>query len=193
MKDVNENIVKTGDVLLEESGGGSGGGRKSFRSFTLWEMPSRYNGKGYQYSLDGKKHLFAWADVEQSVKLSIKELPKEFVFSFYHGMCGFDSYSRGNRVSEILGDSNWKEKTISENDVSVFKKLQRLKLSSIEDVRKNLDMFTTAKYIPNRLISSVIRLAGGERAVMVNGELGMAMFEDMLAFQSIVHSMQERT
>lgn len=191
MKDVNGNIVKAGDVLLEETGGGSGGGMKSFRSFTLWEMPSRYDGQGYHYSLDGSKYLFAWADINESVKLPIKELPKDFVFSFYHGMGNFDSYSEGTIISEIIEDSNWKEKSINASDVSSFTKLSRLKLSSIDDVRKNLDVITTAKYIPNSVISSVIRLAGYKQAVMINGELGLVMFKDMLLFQSIIHTLRE--
>jgi len=191
MKDVNGNPVKVGDLLLEETGGGYSNG-KLLRSFTLWEMPNRYNGQGLQYSLDKTSHEFCWADVNKSIKISVKELPKDFLFSFYHGMDDFDSYSKRNTVTDILGDSNWKEKSINPNDVSSFKKLSRLKLASIEDVRKNLNLFTKAKYIPNSVVASVIRLAGGKEAVMVNGELGFAMLEDTLTFQSIVYGMQDR-
>jgi len=191
MKDVNGISVKVGDLLLEETGGGYVDG-KDLYSFTLWEMPSGYDGEGFQYSLDGSKHLFAWANVDNSIKLSSKELPKDFMFSFYHGMSDFDSYSKGNSVLGILENSNWKEKSISGEDVSRFKKLLKLRLSSIEDVKKNVELFSTAEHIPNRIVWDVIRLAGRDRAIMVNGELGMAMFEDMLTFQKIIYGLQER-
>lgn len=192
LKDINGNIVKVGDVLLREKGGGSGGGMRSFRSFTLWEMPTRYDGHGYHYSLDGSKHLFAWAWVNDSIKLSINELPKKFVFSFYHGMGDFHSYSKGDSVSEILGDSNWKERCIEKNDVLVFSKLLKLKLSSIDDVRKNIDLFVLARYIPKKIVLDVICLAGGSPARVVNGELGIATLEDTLIFHSIIYGMRER-
>lgn len=119
MKDKNGNKVKPGDILMVQNGGMTYQDKFS-PWFELWEMPSRYEEQGIRYGLDGKPYEYAYAFLEESVKIVNSELPDRFLYSFYHGMDGFMSTTTEGSVIEIINKSDWKERIITESDVKNY-------------------------------------------------------------------------
>lgn len=188
-KDKNGNTVNTGDVLISWWCGSD-----EEDTFSIWEMPKTIDGHGYQYSLDGTKSKGAWFWAEESIKIpEVIEL-EDFFFSFRHGMNSFDISKEGQKKSKgilsFLSNSNWSEKRISIGDIESYTTLQTIVLKTMDDVVNNLELLKS-RYVPHNVIVSVLRIFGGQESTVINGELGIARFDDMLNYSYILAVLSE--
>lgn len=140
-KDMLGNRVKAGDVLIEVGVDYGFDGEKDTFGVTVWEMPKRYDGGGISYRIGKIKNKFYYARLEQSIKIDTSAMPEGFIFSFYNGMYEFDSYVNTTDVLEVINNSNWKTFEILSEKVERYNKLDKLKITSIEDIKENIDLF----------------------------------------------------
>lgn len=189
MEDRLGNSVKPGDVLLQlYRGSGDSTGKGYTHWMQLWEMPEHYDGHGYNYNMDGSKYSFAWVDLKYSIKVDLATMPEGFEYSFKHGMGSIRSKIEEGSVVELIENSNWKQNEILQEDVEKHLYLSSLEINTIEDIYKNAEFIQSCKTIPNRLLNKVLKVYNHERATIHNGEIGLAMIQDSLAFSSIIHS-----
>ncbi len=56
-------------------------------AITIFEVPEILDGRGNIYTIDNNKKYYYWATIQNAIKININVVPKNFMFSFYHGMC----------------------------------------------------------------------------------------------------------
>ena len=195
MKTIDNAEVKEGDVLLEIGRGYEYDGEKKTFAIKLWELPKCDDGSGYEYNIDGKKSQYWWASVSNSYKVNLDIFPKEFRFSFYHGMSGLNTTIENGTVEELINSSNWKDKMICEKQVSHYNNLTVLKIHSINDIKNNINILSTKGYVPRSLMMSVFK-AVSEKATNPDfgnfkGEIGIAGMCDMFKYMAIIEHFKE--
>ena len=117
--------IKRGDVLLQLScGGGWNINGKPATPITLYECPyiPEFDGHGFIYNILGEKSKMSWVDLSKSLIIDFSIFPKEFKYSFYHGMWRFASTENSGSVENIINSSNWREAIITKEAVAKFKK-----------------------------------------------------------------------
>ena len=120
MKDMIENEIKAGDILLEVAMEGSGwkylkdGSTVPTHSITLWELSLRDgkpDGHGYQYTQEGKKHLCAWYRLDMSIKMNFNLFDTELKELFYHGVHRLETtiLDKNADLKTLIDNSDWKD------------------------------------------------------------------------------------
>lgn len=110
MKDLLGNEVVKGDILLELDRGCGSFDKSDYKyHLKLWEKPKSDKGSGFEYNIDGKKHKYWWASVENSIKIDPDLMPDGFIYSFKHGMSEISSKIETGTLIELIENSNWKE------------------------------------------------------------------------------------
>ena len=180
------NEVKPGDVLIEPTGGNPFNDDTYKCSIRIWEMPETYDGHGYDYSIDGQKHKFAWASVRNSFKVDFSSLPKEFQYSFKHGMERIYSKHSTGTAEEIIKNSNWKIYEIQKEKVDRHFYLKTLKIETMEDLKANVHELSKGGYIPGNIVDKTLELVGVNNAIPHNGEIGLAALNDHFAFSAAI-------
>lgn len=192
MKDLLGNEVTTGDILLEISGGyGSLDGSAYRYHVTLWEMPERYDGHGYHYSIDGTKHIFAWASVGSSIKVDMSLMPEGFEYSFKHGMSDIYTKIKNDVLLEIIENSDWKNHEVKKEEVERFEFLKTLKIEKLEDIVSNIEELKKDGYVPYEIVAKVLELTEVGRARVNNGEIGIAGMYDYMHYHAIIESISK--
>lgn len=102
------NEVFVGDILVASTGGAHTEDG-DFTTYTVWEMPHDYDGHGWTYSKDGSRHKFAWAYLNESVKLPSGM--DDFIEAFKHGLGRLVVKSEFDEctLKEIVEKSDWKK------------------------------------------------------------------------------------
>lgn len=179
--------VDVGDILVEECGWGP------YTMYNVWEMPPCFDGHGIKYNIEGKKYMFAWASAKSATKLDVALLPEEFVFSFHHGMGDINApniYQKED-IYTIIKFSNWKEKMITQDDVDKYIAASKIKLNSFMDIYDNWDILFAGKYLPADAGVELLQLFKITSAPIINGELGLAIFQDHLRLYGIYHTLAD--
>ena len=186
--DLLQNEVQSGDVLLELRMGHYRGCDYEY-PMKLWEMPERFDGHGYLYSIDGSRHLFAWADAGSALKIDMSLMPEGFEYSFKHGMSDVWSKIKEGTLLELIENSNWKNLEIKKEQVDRFEFLKTLEINSIDDIKANIEELRKGGYIPPEIVSKVLKIGGVGRTLVHNGEIGIAGMHDDFKFVAIIESM----
>ena len=190
------NEVKTGDVLLELGRGwGSLIGSDYKYHLKLWEMPERFDGHAYEYSIDGTKHIFAWAYAGNAVKVDMSLMPDGFEYSFKHGMSDISSKIETGPLLEIIENSDWKEHEVKKEQVERFDFMKTLKIETINDIVANIDELKKPGYVPHEIMDSVLKAVniGKTNPDFGNfkGEIGMAYYYDMMHYKAIIEAISQ--
>jgi hypothetical protein len=186
------NEVKTGDVMLELGRGfGSLTGSDYKHHMMLWEIPEKFDGHAYEYSIDGSKHIFAWASIRNAVKVDMSIMPKGFEYSFKHGMSNIDSKIENGTLFEIIENSNWKDHEVKKEQVERFEFMKTLKIDTIDDLKANIDELKKGGYVPHKIVSKVLELTGIGRTPVHNGEIGIAGMYDHMHYQVAIASIEK--
>lgn len=76
------------DIYFQVKGHGNhySGGYQIMYNVYLLPKQKYLTGTGVQYSLFGEKEYFKWVNPSVSISIPESELPKEFVYSFKHGL-----------------------------------------------------------------------------------------------------------
>lgn len=194
MKDLIGNTVKPGDILLEIGRGGSfGGGTSPSYSMKLWQKPSSNDGSGYIYDIDGTRSKFWWASVHESIKIDMSTMPDGFEYSFKHGMSNLSSSIKNGTINELIETSNWNERRIIPSQVDGYLRKKELKLSSIDDIKKNIGILSDNNYTPREVMVQVMRLVGAKEAPVHNGEIGLASMYDHFHYWAIIEQFKKDT
>jgi hypothetical protein len=192
MKDLLGNEVKTGDILLELGRGlGSLSGSDYKYHLKLWEMPERFDGHAYYYSIDGTKHIFAWADVKSAVKVNLSLMPDGFEFSFKHGMSDIASKIEQGTLLELIENSDWKQHKVKKEEVERFEFMKSLKIYKLEDIVTHIEELKKGGYVPHEIVSKVLDLIGVGRTRVKNGEIGIAAMYDQMHYQTIIETISK--
>ena len=192
MKDLIGNEVKAGDILLELGRGwGSLDGSEYKYHLKLWEMPETFDGHAYYYSIDGTKHIFAWAHVGNAVKVDMNLMPDGFEFSFKHGMSDISSKIEEGTVWEIIENSDWKQHEVKKEEVERFEFMKSLKIEKVEDIVSNIEELKKGGYVPHEIVSKVLELTGIGRTRVNNGEIGIAGMYDQMYYQAIIETISK--
>jgi hypothetical protein len=193
MKDLLGNEVKTGDILLELGRGwGSLSGSDYIYHLKLWEMPERFDGHAYCYSIDGTKHIFAWARVGNAVKVDMSLMPDGFEFSFKHGMSDISSKIEQGTLLELIENSDWKQHEVKKEEVERFEFMKSLKIEKVEDIVSNIEELKKGGYVPHEIVSKVLELTGVGRVRVNNGEIGIAGMYDQMHYQAIIETISKK-
>lgn len=197
MKDKLDNKVVTGDVMLEIGRGFDSASPRNY-FMNLWEVPENYdNCHGFQYNIDGKKYLFAWANLKDSYKVDISLFPKSFKFSFYHGMDHIQTTLEDGEVLDLINKSDWKEKIILVSKVEQFAVREKIIINSIEDIKNNIKELVKEGYVPHELMTSVLKVAKVNKTNPdfgnFKGEIGLAYYNDMLHYHAIINMVELNT
>jgi len=188
------NEVKTGDVLLELGRGwGSLTGSEYKYHMQLWEMPKKFDGHAYEYSIDGSKHIFAWASTKNSIKVDMSTMPCGFEHSFKHGMSDISSKIENGTLDELIENSNWKEREVKKEQVARFEFMKTLEINTIDDLKANIDELTKGGYVPSKIVSKVLELSGIGRAAIHNGEIGIAGMYDQMHYHAVIEAIKKET
>lgn len=183
------NEVKTGDVMLELGRGqGSLTGSDYKYHMILWEMPKKFDGHAYEYSIDGSKHIFAWASTKKAIKVDMSTMPEGFEYSFKHGMSNISTKIENGTLVELIENSNWKNSEVKKEQVERFEFMKTLEINTIDDLRANIDELKKGGYIPHKIVSKVLELAGIGRAPVHNGEIGIAGMYDHMHYQAVIEA-----
>lgn len=192
IKDIMGNKVKAGDILLELGRGwGSLSGSDYKYHLTLWEMPETFDGHAYYYSIDGTKHIFAWAHVRNAIKVDMSLMPDGFEFSFKHGMSDISSKIEQGTLLELIENSNWKQHEVKKEEVERFEFMKSLKIEKIEDIYNNIEELKKGGYIPHEIVSKVLEITGAERVRVNNGEIGIAGMYDQMHYRAIIENISK--
>jgi hypothetical protein len=191
MKDMNGNIVKPGDVLIEFGRGGGCDKNGSYESIKVWEVSKINDGRGIEYGTDGSKIEYWRVNVKNSIKLNTDNLPKGFLYSFYHGMSDLNCKNTKGTIQKIIDNSDWLKKKVSEKKVNKYNKdltiANNLKIRSIDDFKKNFNVIKKLSVFPNNLIEDIFIVHGIKMPVEHSGELGLMWLE----IQSILISIMK--
>lgn len=138
--------------------------------------------KGYQFNEDGNKYVFYWAEPDEAKVYDSKDLPKDLLYSFRHGVCDF-------KVPDDKGD-NWTPEDL------IYTKVDRKRLATLRKVKKALPDVKTLDefwklyplikqcgYVSIEMVDTLFGLIQLPRTPMYNGELGMAWAQDVANFQ----------
>lgn len=191
MRDLLGNKVKVGDILLELGRGWSFDDSGFEYHLKIWQKPSGNDDYGFEYSIDGKKHKFWTADVEDSVKIDMSIMPDGFEFSFKHGMSNIASKIEEGTALELIENSNWKQHEVTKEQVERFKFMQSLKIEKLEDIFSNIEELKKDGYVPHEIVSKVLELTGVRRTLVNNGEIGMAWVCDQVHYQDIIKNISK--
>lgn len=188
MKDAVGNEVNAGDILLEYNTG-----RRPDNypySNRLWEMPEYFDGHAYFYTIDGSRHLYAWASIHSSEKIDISSMPDNFEFSFKHGMSDIYSKIEYGTPLEVVENSNWKEHEVKGEEVEQYEFIKTLQIETIDDIVKNAHALSKG-YIPTEVVSKVLSIAGVGMSKVTNGEIGIAGMSDLLHYRMIIEALKQ--
>jgi len=190
------NEVKSGDVLLELGRGwGCLSGRDYVYSMKLWEMPDNFDGHAYRYSIDGGKHIFAWAHVGNAVKVDMSIMPEGFEYSFKHGMSDLSSKIQEGTLLELIENSDWREHEVKKEQVERFEFMKTLKINGIEDVIKNIDELKKPGYVPREIMYGVLNAVKIPKTNPdfgnFRGEIGIAYYYDLIHYKAIIEALSE--
>lgn len=192
MKDLLGNKVKTGDILLELGRGFGSLGVSDYKySLKIWEMPEKFDGHAYCYSIDGTKHIFAWAHIESAVKLDMSLMPEGFEFSFKHGMSDIASKIEQGTLLELIENSDWKQHEVKKEEVERFEFIKSLKIEKVEDIVSNIEELKKGGYVPHEIVSKVLDITGIGTTPVNNGEIGIASMYDQMHYQSIIETISK--
>lgn len=192
MKDLLGNKVKTGDILLELGRGFGSLGVSDYKySLKIWEMPEKFDGHAYCYSIDGTKHIFAWAHIESAVKLDMSLMPEGFEFSFKHGMSDIASKIEQGTLLELIENSDWKQHEVKKEEVERFEFIKSLKIEKVEDIVSNIEELKKGGYVPHEIVSKVLDITGIGTTQVNNGEIGIASMYDQMHYQSIIETISK--
>lgn len=181
------NEIKPGDILLELGRGrGSLNGSDYKYHLKLWEMPEIYDGHAYYYSIDGTKHIFAWANVGNAIKVDMSLMPEGFEFSFKHGMSDIASKIEKGTVFELIENSNWKQHAVKKEEVERFEFMKSLKIEKVEDIASNIEELKKGGYVPREIVSKVLEVAGVAMTRANNGETGIAEMYDLMHYRGVI-------
>ena len=123
------------DILLENTG--SSGDMQRIR---VWEIPENYCGLGYEYDITGKKHSFAWARVGDSMVLHKSDMPLGFEYSFKHGMNTIYSSIGEGEPKEIIENSDWEDRLISQDDLKLYDFLKNIEVTSKKHIIELIEL-----------------------------------------------------
>jgi hypothetical protein len=192
MKDKNGIMLKTGDLMAEVVGCSSVS-RKSFSSVKLWEVPKIRDGRGIEYTSEGKKTHFYWADASEAIKLNHKKLPEGFVFAFRHGLNDIDIEDglMSLDIHEAIAKSDWKENALTPEIVEEMKVISDIKIISLVDVAEKWDSIFCSARVPHQVVKKIMELVEYKCAVPVNGEIGIAALQNDLAFFDVYKTLKK--
>ena len=186
MKDALGNKVKTGDILIELGRGGGYSKGERFYSLRIWQMPASKDGSGFTYDIDGKRRKYWWTIVKNSIKINLDKMPVDFKYSFYHGMCDINTTIEYGTLKELINNSDWKNNKVNKKEVERFELLKKIKIITIKDIINNIDELKKEGYLPNKLVSDVLKVAKIGNVSVKNGEIGIAAMQDVLNYKNII-------
>ena len=127
MKDKNGVMLKTGDLMAEPTGGGCWDG-KSFTSVKLWEVPGTRDGRGTEYTSEGKKTYFYWASASSAYKLDETKLPDGFVYAFKHGLdsVNIEDCFMADDIHSAIDKSDWSENALTPDVVETLASISEI-------------------------------------------------------------------
>lgn len=132
-KDIDGNIVKMGDILIECTGEGRMYGyfdNKWFKSYTLWQFWGQHDSMGYYYNVIGKISKFWHVDISSSRIINKKDIPPKLLYTFFHGDNHFDSTADfDDGINKIIKESDWDTRIITPKEVKRYKKMYNEKTS----------------------------------------------------------------
>jgi len=168
-------------VYFEASGGELGGDKYTRIFVTAYVSPTK-DGHDYHFTSKGERSQFSWVHPKDARVFDSKDLPRDLLYSFKHGVWRFD----------LPGDKadNWTPEDL------IYEKVDRKRLAPLRRVQKALTDVKTLEefwklyplikkcgYISGDMIETLFRLIGIQRTPMYNGELGLAWMQDVEMFQ----------
>ena len=165
-------------VYFEKTGYGLGN-----IMITAFVSPTN-DGGGYYYNLEGKKRKFWWCNPEWSEVYDSKDLPKDLLYSFHHGVNNFE-------VPEDKADSWTPEDLIytkvEREQCTAFCKVKKAlpNVKSLDDFWKLYPDIKKSGFISGEIINKLFELVGIERTPVCNGEIGIAFYQDRMIFKAI--------
>jgi len=182
--------LKEGDILLEISNNYNHSDSEYIYRINIWEMPKNNDGHGYHYTIQEEKTIFAWTDIYSSIKINMSEMPKDFQYSFKHGMSDIKSKIKTGTAKDIIENSNWKEKEIKKEEVEKYYLISSLELNNKEDIKNNIKLLTS-KYIPLNIKTKVLNIFGIKASIPQNGEIGIAGMNDNLKYSKVLYELKK--
>lgn len=186
MKDKNGVRLNTGDLMAEPTGGGCWNG-KSFTFVKLWEVPGTRDGRGNEYTSEGNKTHFYWADASSAYKLDEANLPDGFVYAFKHGLDSIDIQDcfMDMDIHDAIDKSDWKKTALTPDIVKTLASISKIQISSFSDIAEKWDSMFSANHVPHQVVDQIMNLVSYKAATPVNGEIGIAAMQDHCAFMSV--------
>ena len=179
--------VYPGDVLLEYDCGGDG---QKYR-INLWEIIYPFKGYGINYGLDSEPYKLCWFGLKKSIKVDFDQFAPEFKYSFYHGMSKLYTTIKRGTLKELIDNSDWEDKIVDEYEVDLYLKKKNLRLESIDDIKKNIDLLTGPGATPNLVVEKILDIVKLSPTPMVNGELGYAFLMDSFNYMDVLDKIKQ--
>jgi hypothetical protein len=188
-KDINKNPVKTGDVMADFNGLHMNNEGKTIYDIVLFSVPGARDGSGYYYDITGKKCKYWWAHPHESYKIDLNDYPKEFGFSFYHGMHDLCSETNEGSIKDIILNSDWEKRIIHQSFIDEFDRKNKISIKSISDILENLEDLIKDP-IPTKLMYDVLEVCNTQKTNPDfgewRGETGIAFYNDTLKYHAIM-------
>lgn len=185
------NKVKKGDVLIELGRGNGSDGKNRYYSLKIWQKPSKNDGSGFEYGINGNKSKYWWASVRNSIKIDMSLMPDGFEYSFKHGMSDIDTTVENGTLQELIDNSNWKDNEVKKEQVERYEFMKTLKIETLDDLKTNIEELKKGGYVPNKIVSKVLEIAQIGRTKAHNGEIGIAGMYDQMHYQAIIEAVSK--
>lgn len=151
--------------------------------FDIYIKPIK--GCGHYYTSNGELTDFYWANPKRAKSFDTKELPKELLYSFRHGIwhCSIPKKKKNNWTFEDLTYDK-----ITPKMTRAYNKLMRElnKVSTIEDYHKLYPLILKGNRINAKIIDTLFKIQKIPNILAINGEIGIAFYMKYKIWRAII-------
>lgn len=157
---------------------------KRYHSLLCYVEPDGLGGAKF-YNMGEELIGFHWCNVLKAKCVDSSELPEDLWYSIRHGL----EHVLLPIEKEDIDISEFIYEKVDPEQVRMYKKAKEAAeyINSIEELRAFYPQIENLKKVPTEFVRKVFKLAGVLPTKVVNGELGLAMYNDSLKFTYIIN------
>ena len=170
-------------VYFEERGHGMG------EIYLQAYVTPTQDGHAYSYDSNGKKYEWAWAHPSEARVFEHTQLPKDLWFSIKNGSCDM-TIPASKKHDWNFSDLKYRKISREQVEASRYVHKHINEVQTIDDFKKLYPIIRNCAFYIPECVYKLCELFGVGKVPMVNGELGLAFYQQVCIYNQILKKLE---